>query len=104
MVLSTLALVVTTAGPARGDLLAPKKGPPVRGALVSRTDTEVVFNPYWSTNPAMTYEVVRLPADQVKRVDVEPHAEPEFYRRLRARTAGEAAPLRELARWAVDDS
>jgi hypothetical protein len=102
VVLSTLALLAAVARPAAGDLLAPKKGPTVRGALVSRTDAEVVFNPYWSTNPAMTYEVVRLAADQVKRLEVEPHAEPEFYRRLRARAAGEATALREAATWAKE--
>jgi len=97
-----LGLLVAASPPARADLLVPKKGPPVRGVVVSRTETQVVFNPHFSTNPGMTYEVVRLPADQVKRVEVEPHPEPEFFRRLRGRTPGDQDELRATARWARD--
>lgn len=97
-----LALGRGLAGPARADLLVPKKGPPVRGVVVSRTETEVVFNRHFSTNPAMTYEVLRLPAAEVKRLDVDPRPEPEFFRRLAAKQGGDQVALRDLARWARD--
>ncbi|MFO0932698.1 MAG: hypothetical protein U1E39_08305 [Planctomycetota bacterium] len=97
-----VALLVAGATPAPADVLVPKKGPPVRGVVVSRSETEVVFNPHFSTNPAMTYEVVRLPADQVKRLDVDPPAEVEFFRRLRARPPGDQTALKDVARFARD--
>jgi hypothetical protein len=46
------ALLVAASPPAPADVLVPKKGPPVRGVVVSRTETQVVFNPHFSTNPA----------------------------------------------------
>jgi len=83
------------------DWLVPKSGPKVRGVLVRKTDAEVVFNPYGSRNPGMTYGVVRLAPEQVKRLDVEPPAEPEFFRRLQARAAGDTAELRAIAAFAT---
>ena len=71
------------------------------GVLVRKSETEVVFNPYGSRNPGMTWGVVRLAPDQVKRVDVEPPAEPEVFRRLQARAAGDAAELRAIAAFAT---
>lgn len=86
---------------ARADWLVPKSGPKVRGVLVKKSDTEVVFNPYGSRNPGMTYGVVRLAPEQVKRLDVEPPAEPEVLRRLQARAAGDTAELRAIAAFAM---
>jgi hypothetical protein len=85
---------------ADADLLVPKSGPKVRGRIVKETDAEVVFNPYWSPNEKMTWEVVRLPRDQVKKLEVEPHPEPEFYRRLHAAKPDDAAAFTALAEWA----
>ena len=65
-----VGLSVTVASPAGADRVVLKKGAPLRGA-VTRTDTEVVVNRFRSTTLAMTYGVVRVPADQVKRVDEE---------------------------------
>ena len=97
---AVVAVLLSAAPSAPADVLVPKKGPPVRGVVVSRSDTEVVFNPHFSTNPGMSYEVVRLPASQVKRLDVEPPAEVEFFRRLRGRTPGDQDALRDVARFA----
>jgi predicted esterase len=74
----------------------------VKGLLVKQDAAEVVFNPYWSPNPAMTYEVVRLPADAVKKVEVEPHPEPEFFRRLAARKPGDTKALLDLGAYAKE--
>ena len=99
----TLAVSLPAPHPsATADLLVPKSGPKLHGVVVTKTDAEVVFNPYWSTNPAMTYEVVKLATADVKKLDVEPRIEPEFFRRLRARKAGETAELVALATWAKD--
>jgi hypothetical protein len=62
-----LALASNSAG---ADRVYPKKGPAVRG-FVSRTDTDVVVNPYRAKSPQMTYGLKRFPIDQVKRVDEE---------------------------------
>ena len=78
--------------PASADLLVPKRGKKVHGAIVSKTDQEVVFNIYWSRNPAVVNpeHLIRLPADQVKRVEEQPHPEVEVWRRLmKAKTADE---------------
>ncbi len=86
---------------ARADLLVPKSGPKLRGVVVRRSDTDVVFNPYGSRNPGMTYGIVRLGPDQVKRLEIEPPAEPEVFRRLQARAAGDAVELRAIAAFAT---
>ncbi len=87
---------------ATADLYAPKSGPKLHGLLVHRTESDAVFNPYWSVNPGMTFEIVRLTPEQVKKVDVEPRIEPEYFRRLRARKSGDARELLALATWAKD--
>lgn len=86
--------------PAFADRLVPRSGRPVRGALVRQTDDEVLFNPYWSRNPEMVYEVVRLPAKKVKRVEIEPHPHVEVFRRLAARTEGDGQALLDIAAYA----
>lgn len=99
---AVVACLLAAPAAAPADVLVPKKGPPVRGVVVSRSDAELVFNPHFSTNPGMTYEVVRLAADQVKRLEVEPPAEVEFFRRLRARPPGDQQVLKDVARFARD--
>ncbi len=100
--LSVAVLAGLPFGPHAGaDVLVPKSGPKVRGVLVGRSATEVVFNPYGSRNPGMTYGVLRLAADQVKRLDVEPPPDPEVVRRHQARAAGDAAELRAIATFAA---
>ena len=94
------ALAGALAVPASADRLVPRSGRPVRGALVRQTDDEVVFNPYWSRNPEMVYEVVRLPASKVKRVEIAPHPEVEVFRRLAARTEGDLQALEDIAAYA----
>ena len=92
-----LALVLPVAlvrAPAEADVLVPKRGKPVRGAIVSKTDSEVVFNIYWSRNPAVVNpeHLMRLPMAQVKRVEEKPHPEVEVWRRvMKAKTADEFA-------------
>lgn len=89
-----LLLVAFCSGRAAADVLVPKGGKAVRGAIVSQTDTEVVFNIYWSRNPAVVNpeHLVRLPLDRVKKVEARPHPEVEIWRRWkRAKTADEFA-------------
>ena len=97
-----LFLAAGGAGGAGADTLVPKSGPKVKGQVVKDDATGVVFNPYWSPNPEMTWEVIRLPADGVKKVEREPHPEPEFFRRLRARKAGDTQALVDLAAYAKE--
>ncbi|MHC5009698.1 MAG: hypothetical protein ACYTG6_01975 [Planctomycetota bacterium] len=104
----TRLLVVTTlltlagSGAARADRLVPRSGRPVDGVLVSRSETEIVFNPYWSRNPEMVYEVIRLPASRVRRVEEAPHPRVEVFRRLAARTEGDTAALLAIGAYAAD--
>ena len=88
--------------PVRADVLTPKSGPKVSGLLVRRDEQGIVFNPYWSPNPEMTWEVIKLPASGVKKVDVEPHPEPEVMRRLQARAAGDVAAAKAVAAYAKE--
>ncbi len=87
-VLGTLCLVPVTAA----DVLAPKSGKAVRGAIVKKTDAEVVFNIYWSRNPGVVNpeHLIRLPVGRVKKVEERPHPEVEVWRRWKkAKTADE---------------
>ena len=88
-------LVALACVPAAGaDVLVPKAGKPVRGAIVKQTDAEVVFNIYWSRNPDVVNpeHILRLPMSGVKRVEEQPHPEVEVWRRWKkARTADEFA-------------
>jgi len=74
----------------------------VKGRLVKQDEREVLFNPYWSPNPDMTYEAIRLTPDQVKKVELEPRPEPEFFRRLHERKAGDTKALLDLHAWAKE--
>ncbi|MDF1699797.1 MAG: dienelactone hydrolase family protein [Planctomycetota bacterium] len=79
---------------AMADVLVPKRGKAVRGAIVKQSDTEVVFNIYWSRNPGVVNpeHLQRLPMAQVKRVEAAPHPEVEIWRRvMKAKTADEFA-------------
>ncbi len=102
-----LAVAAALLGPSLGgtrvgaDVLVPRSGPPVRGVLVARTASELAFNPYNSRNPGMTFGVMRLQPEQVRRIDLDPPAEPEVFRRLQARAAGDAAELRAIAGFAT---
>lgn len=86
-----LALVLLLGGETvHADLLVPKRGKKVRGAIVTQTDSEVVFNIYWSRNPAVVNpeHLIRLPMAEVKRVEAAPHPEVEVWRRvMKAQTA-----------------
>jgi dienelactone hydrolase len=89
-----VGLVAFCSGRVEADVLVPKGGKAVRGAIVSKTDAEVVFNIYWSRNPAVVNpeHLVRLPLDRVKKVEAEPRPEVEVWRRWkRAKTADEFA-------------
>ncbi len=87
-----LALGLLPAGVALADVLVPKRGKPVRGAIVSRSDAEVVFNIYWSRNPGVTNpdHLRRLPMAQVKRLEEAPHPEVEIWRKLAAAKTADA--------------
>jgi dienelactone hydrolase len=98
--LAVLAGALGGAPASDADTLVPRSGPKVRGRLVKQDAQEVLFNPYWSPNPKMTWEVIRLPADQVKKLEIEPHPEPEFYRRLQAAKPDDADALTALSTWA----
>ena len=89
-VLPGLLIVLGVSGiaPARSgaDELSPKSGKTVRGAIVSESEAEVVFNVYWSRNPGVTNpdHVLRLPRARIKKLVRKPHPEVEVYRRLKA--------------------
>ncbi len=79
---------------ADADLLAPRSGKAVRGAIVKQTDAEVVFNIYWSRNPAVVNpeHLLRLPMSGVKKLEERPHPAVEIWRRWKqAKTADEFA-------------
>src|SRR5262249_31720930 len=64
------ALPAGGGAPAFGEKVIPKKGPPLHGSVI-RTDTETIVNKFRAKAAAMTYGVVKLPNDQVKRVEEE---------------------------------
>jgi poly(3-hydroxybutyrate) depolymerase len=71
------------APPAAADRVVPKSGKPVRGT-VFETETEVRVNPYRSRVPEMTYEVVRLSREDVRRIEREPDLPGDLLVRHRA--------------------
>lgn len=79
-------LLALGSGSAEADLLVPKKGKKVEGAIVSREGGGVVFNIYFSRNPGVTNaeHIRRLGPDEVKRVEERPRPEVEVWRRIRA--------------------
>ncbi len=100
-VLAAALLLGALCGLASADTLAPKSGKAVRGAIVSQSDTEVVFNIYWSRNPEVTNpgHLIRLPMAKVKRVEREPHPEVEVWRRYaKAKTAEDLAAVGQYAK------
>ena len=77
------------AGPSHivcADVVAPRSGKKVEGAIVSQNDREVVLNIYWSRNPGVTNpeHVFRLPRTSIKKVEVAPRPHVEVFRRLAA--------------------
>ena len=90
--------------PARAgaDLLAPRSGKSVRGAIVTQTASEVVFNIYWSRNPGVTNpdHLPRFPLSKVKKVEPAPHPEVEVFRRLKKAGADDATALVEIGEYA----
>src|SRR5262245_40486072 len=100
MLLALLSLAALAPAPANADRVVLKKGPPLRG-FVSRTDTAVVVNKYRAKSSQMTYGVVTIPMDQVKRVDEE-DVPPEIVRRRREDLAAKDVAGRVgLAKYAV---
>ena len=87
---------------AGADLLAPRSGKAVRGAIVSQSDSEVVFNRYWSRNPGVTNpdHIIRLPLSRVKKLEAAPHPEVEVFRRLKTAGGNGVAALLEIGHYA----
>jgi len=87
---------------AGADRLTPRSGRPVRGAIVSQSADEVVFNIYWSRNPGVTNpeHLIRLPLSKVKKVERAPHPEVEVFRRLKQAAGGDAVALAEIGQYA----
>lgn len=87
---------------AMADVLAPRAGKKVRGAVVSQTETEVVFNVYWSRNPGVTNpeHIIRLPAAKVKKVERRPHPQVEVFRRLKEAKPDDVAALVAVGEYA----
>ncbi len=82
--------VLCLATAATADLLQPRGGKTIRGAIVKRSASEVVFNIYWSRNPGVVNpdHLVRLSPARIKRVEERPHPEVEVWRRWKlAKTA-----------------
>jgi dienelactone hydrolase len=99
-----VCLLAAWAGaPAAADRLVPKAGKAQDGVVVKQTEEEVVFNPFFSKNPEMQWGVVTLPLSRVKKVEVRPRPEVEFFRRLEAVPPGDADALLALGRYAKDE-
>ncbi len=99
----TLLLVLVALLPgAAADVLVPKSGKKLRGAIVKETDSEVVFNIYFSRNPAVTNpeHLIRLPKSKVKSVERKPHPRPEVFRRIQAAKEGDIKALVEAGDYA----
>ena len=99
--LLAVALILPMAGAAGADVLVPRHGKAIRGAIVSHSGGEVVFNIYWSRNPGVTNpdHVLRLPDAKIKRVEEAPHPEVEYFRRLKgAKTAADLVAVGEYAK------
>ncbi len=100
-----LLLGLSLAGPSTADLLVPKRGKKVHGAIVRDTEAEVVLNLYGSRNPGVTNpeHLVKLARSDVKRVELLPRPEVEVWRRMKACKAGEADAFVEVARYALEE-
>lgn len=86
---------------AGADVLHPKSGKRVEGVLVSRSESEVVFNVYFSRNREVTNpeHLVRLRPDEVKKIEETPRPEVEVWRRIEAAQDADAlAAAGEYAR------
>ncbi len=86
---------------ARGDVLIPKRGKRIEGAIVSQAGGRVVFNRYWSRNPGVTNpdHVITLAASAIKSARVAPHPHVEFFRRLKvAKSVDDLVALGDYAR------
>ncbi|MEE9127835.1 MAG: hypothetical protein V3U11_11910, partial [Planctomycetota bacterium] len=83
MVLScTTALAVALAFPPQ-DLLSVKGSrKPLRGTVTVQTKERVVFNPFFSTHPQMTWGVQEFPAAKVKQVRPDVPPRQQFWVRL----------------------
>lgn len=99
--LVVLLVVGLAAGAAGADLLVPRKGKKLEGAIVSREGGGVVFNIYFSKNPGVTNpeHVFRFGPDEVKRVEERPRPEVEIWRRIAAAKA-DADQLAEAGTYA----
>lgn len=95
-------LLALPSGPADADVLVPRRGKKVEGTIVRHDDSEVVLNIYFSPNPGVTNSehLVRLPADEVKSVEIVTHPEVAFHQRLAALAPGDADGLVALAAFA----
>ncbi|MDJ0975007.1 MAG: dienelactone hydrolase family protein [Planctomycetota bacterium] len=79
-------LLALASGAADADIVVPKKGKKLEGAIVSRPGGGVVFNIYFSRNPGVTNteHVFRFGPDEVKRVEERPRPEVEIWRKIAA--------------------
>ena len=85
-------LLCLLAVPAAADVLAPRSGKQLEGAIVEEGGTETVFNIYWSRNPGVTNpkHVFRFPRTSLKKLKFAPHPEVEVFRRLAKSTDADA--------------
>lgn len=97
-------LLLLVADPLEADVLVPKRGKRIEGAIVSQNEHEVVFNIYFSQHPGVTNpdHVVRMPLDAIKKVEATPRAEVEFQLRLAAVPANDAAGFAAVAAYAAE--
>ena len=100
-----LLLAFCLTGTSLADLVVPKRGKKVRGAVVRDTGTEVVVNIYGSRNPGVTNpeHLVRFEKGDVKRVELTPRPEVEVWRRLAAVEPGDADGFVQVARYALEE-
>jgi dienelactone hydrolase len=100
-----LLALLLPAAPAQADVLKPRSGKALRGAIVSESETEVVFNIYWSRNPGVTNpsHVVRLPRAKVKSLERRPHPRVEVFRRLAKAKRDDAAALTAIGTYAAEN-
>lgn len=81
-----LVVAWSRAPAARGDLVVPRRGAAVEGAIVRATEAEVLINRYFSRHPGVTNpdHLVRLRRAQVKRIERRPRPRVAFWQRLDA--------------------
>ena len=89
--LTVCFLLLSWTGSTAADLLAPRSGKKLEGAVREDGD-KVTINIYWSRNPGVTNpaHVFSYPRAAVKKLEIAPHPQVEVFRRLAAAESADA--------------